>query len=101
MFHQVYDPHELKTNVVVIFKIMLMNRLAKRCFRIPAFFLLGLPTEAKAKSVWRRRVVAGRDGRFDPAPQKAAGFESDTLESAKDLRGGTEIYQSPDSSCFR
>ena len=54
-----------------------------------------LPTEARAKSVWRRRVVAGRDGRFDPAPQKAAGFESDTLESAKDLRGGTEIDQSP------
>ena len=53
-----------------------------------------LPTEARAKSVWRRRVVAGRDGRFDPAPQKAAGFESDTLESAKDLRG-TEIDQSP------
>lgn len=51
-----------------------------------------LPTEANAKSVWRRQVVAGGDG-----TQKAAGFEPDTLESAKDLRGGTELTKAPDS----
>lgn len=60
MFHQVYDPHELKTNFVVIFKIMLMNRLAKCCFRIPAFFV-GFANRSQSKvrvvktgSCWQR-----------------------------------------------